>query len=255
MLFLGARDTHDPLDPVGNDVVASAKGVLVDWDGCIALGDAPLPGAVRFLKKHQAKVAVLSNNSTARQEDFVTILSKVGVRLPAERIILAGVETLRHAAKLRSKGVMVLGSSRMKAYGRSLGLPLESKAPDLVVLLRHPRLTYAGLQRAVDALDNGARLIVANPDRVHPGPGGRRVPETGALLAALQACLPDLQFEVVGKPQPLLFGRACEELGIAPSQGVMIGDNPDTDIKGAQAAGLRSVLIGPSGERPQLDLW
>lgn len=254
-MFSRAQDIPGAYDPASGDAIESADGLLLDWDGCIALGDLPLPGAVRFLQRYEAKAAVLSNNSTARQEDFAAILAKAGVQLPAERIILAGVETLHQAARLGAKGVMVLGSSRMKAYGRSLGLSLDSKTPDIVLLLRHTRLTYADLQRAIDALSNGARLIVANPDRVHPGPGGRRVPETGALLAALQACLPDLVFEVVGKPQPLLFHRACEELGITPARGVMIGDNPDTDIRGARNVGLRSVLLGPSGAMPFLDLW
>ena len=236
-------------------LVDAAGGLLLDWDGCIALGDRPLPGAVRFLQAHQHRVAVLSNNSTARPEDFAAILARVGVRLPLERIVLAGVEALRHAARLGASDALVLGASPMKAYGRSLGLVLDSKAPDVVVLLRDTRLTYARLQRAIDALDRGAKLIVANPDRTHPGPAGRRVPETGALLAALQACLPGLAYDLIGKPEPMLFGRACEVLGIAPAEGLMIGDNPDTDIRGAEAAGLQSLLIGPSGERPLLDVW
>jgi FMN phosphatase YigB (HAD superfamily) len=52
----------------------------------------------------------------------------------------------------------------------------------------------------------------------------------------------------------LLFHRACEVLGISPDQAVMIGDNPDTDIKGARALGMGAVLIGAQGDISTLDL-
>jgi len=80
------------------------------------------------------------------------------------------------------------------------------------------------------------------------------VPETGALLSALTSCLPHAEPEIVGKPQALLFHRACEVLGISPDQAVMIGDNPDTDIKGARALGMGAVLIGAQGDMSALDL-
>ena len=72
------------------------------------------------------------------------------------------------------------------------------------------------------------------------------MPETGALLAALTACVGAGTFELdmVGKPGPHLFARACRALGARPEAAVMIGDNPATDAAGAEAFGLSSILIG-----------
>jgi 4-nitrophenyl phosphatase len=117
--------------------------------------------------------------------------------------------------------------------------------PDIVVLMRDARFTYAKLERAANAVRNGAKLVVANGDRTHPGPAGRLVPETGALLAALLACAGEqAQVEVVGKPGPLLFERACRSLGISPQQAVMIGDNPETDGEGARRLDMKSIIVG-----------
>jgi ribonucleotide monophosphatase NagD (HAD superfamily) len=74
------------------------------------------------------------------------------------------------------------------------------------------------------------------------------VPETGALLAAVRAVAPRaLEPLIVGKPQPLLFRAAMARAGLEePARAVMIGDNPATDVAGAAALGMRSVLVGPA---------
>jgi len=53
----------------------------------------------------------------------------------------------------------------------------------------------------------------------------------------------------VAKPDPAIFLHAANALASDPADCVMIGDNPDADIRGAQAAGMRSVWI----QRPALD--
>jgi ribonucleotide monophosphatase NagD (HAD superfamily) len=50
---------------------------------------------------------------------------------------------------------------------------------------------------------------------------------------------------IVGKPERLLFERACAVLGIANTEALMIGDNSDTDIAGAKAFGIRSLQVWP----------
>ncbi len=142
---------------------------------------------------------------------------------------------------------MILGHPRLRAVARTMGLTLVRDNPEMVILLRDTRFTYGRLERAANALMQGVRLLVANADFSHPGLGGRVVPETGALLAALTAVTRELPagHELIGKPGPMLFYRACAILNIDPHQAVMIGDNPDTDIAGAAGVGAAGILIGP----------
>lgn len=226
--------------------LAQAEGVLLDWDGCIAIDGKPDPAALRLIAERPGRVAIASNNSTHLPEDFSAMLARWGVSLPAERVILAGVEALKRAHEIGAQRVMVVGDGRMKAYGHSQGLNIVQDNADLIVLLRDPRFTYTRLERAANALKAGAQLIIANPDVTHPGRNGRLVPETGALLAALIACVgaEAPAMEIIGKPNPRLFERACRALQIEPQRAVMIGDNPATDIAGAHAFGLTGILIG-----------
>lgn len=248
MIGKRASVRRDDLNPQSaRDRLAQSEALLLDWDGCVAVGDKPDPLAVQLMLERRDRVAVVSNNSTHLPEDFCQILARSGLTLPPSRIVLAGVEALKRAQETGARRVMVIGDGRMKAYGRNAGLNIVQDDADVVVLLRDPRFSYARLERAANCLKAGARLIVANPDMTHPGCNGRLVPETGALLAAITACVGAGAFEseIVGKPAPRLFDRACRALKVRPERALMIGDNPATDIAGAEAFGLGSILIGP----------
>lgn len=227
-------------------MLGTAKGILLDWDGCVAVNNRIMVSARKLIAQHVERVAIISNNSTHLPGDFAAILEENALAIAPERIFLAGVETIRHVAARGFRRVMLLCAPKMRRFAREMGVPLVRDDPDVVVLMRDARFTYAKLERAANALRDGASLIVANADRTHPGAGDRLVPETGALLAALLACVrkAELGMRVIGKPGPLLFERACAQLAIQPHEAVMIGDNPDTDGEGALAFGIRPILVG-----------
>ena len=47
--------------------------------------------------------------------------------------------------------------------------------------------------------------------------------------------------EGVEKPDSRIFARATERCGVTASESLFVGDHPEADIRGAQAAGLRPV--------------
>jgi len=46
-----------------------------------------------------------------------------------------------------------------------------------------------------------------------------------------------------GKPDPAAYRRACAILGLPPEQVVCVGDQVFRDIRGANSAGLDSILV------------
>jgi len=227
-------------------MLSAAKGILLDWDGCIAVGNRVLPTARKLIARHAGRVAIVSNNSTHLPCDLEGILAQQGVWVPRERIFLAGTEAIRFAAASGYGRIMLFSSERMEDFARELGLDLVHDDPELVLLMRDVDFNYGKLELAINTLRSGAELMVANADMTHPGPMDRLVPETGALLAAVLAGCGDLDLSprMIGKPDPLLFLNACRQLGVGPHEAVMIGDNPDTDALGARNAGIRSILVG-----------
>lgn len=54
--------------------------------------------------------------------------------------------------------------------------------------------------------------------------------------------------DVPPKPDPKPFERAIQSLNVTPASTVHVGDSPETDIAGAAAAGLDSVLVAETNE-------
>ncbi|HEY0249958.1 MAG TPA: HAD hydrolase-like protein [Kofleriaceae bacterium] len=114
--------------------------------------------------------------------------------------------------------------------------------------LRGIELALSLLVRAIEA-GRTPTLILPNPDLVYPKGGGDLGFTAGAIALLLEAALArrfparPLRFTHLGKPEPLLFTTAAKQLGLAPSDLVMIGDQLETDIAGARAAGCKAALL------------
>ncbi|MEQ9334873.1 TIGR01459 family HAD-type hydrolase [Thalassobaculum sp.] len=101
-----------------------------------------------------------------------------------------------------------------------------------------PVAAFAPLFRT--AVARGIPMICANPDRAIVDRGVRKIC-AGELAAAYEALGGHVRYH--GKPYPALFRRAVEELGSPAERTLVVGDGLATDIAGAAAAGLDSLLI------------
>lgn len=61
----------------------------------------------------------------------------------------------------------------------------------------------------------------------------------------------DSALEGVRKPDPAIFHRACERLGVAPERSLYVGDLPAVDVDGARGAGLHGALVDAYGLHPE----
>jgi HAD superfamily hydrolase (TIGR01450 family) len=233
----------------------AARGILVDLDGTLIIGEEPAPGARRLLAERGDMLAVVSNYSTMTSLAMAARLARMGLDIAPERFCLAGERAIaRLAVERPAARVLCLMTAPMRALAEAHGLTLAEDDVDVVLVGRDLDFSYARLERAVRALHFGAGLIVTNLDPTHPGVGQVPVPETGSILAALLAGAPGTRPRVIGKPQPELFLDALRLLGVAPGEALMIGDSPDADLAGASAAGIGCLLVGatPGADAPNI---
>lgn len=220
-------------------------GILCDLDGCLVSDNQPLIGAVEFVRAYGGKMVLMSNNSTDSPRSLCRKLEAIGLNLPASRILLAGT----YAVDLISQQypgaqIFIAGTDEITNHAVAQGLTIVTDTPEIVLLTRDEDFSYKKLQLIIGYLLGGASLWVANMDRSHPGLNGNPVPETGTLFAMIKSCLPDIEWQEVGKPEGFLYKKALELLDLAPKQTMAIGDNPDTDGEGARRLGIRSIIIG-----------
>lgn len=220
--------------------------VLADLDGCLVSGDTVLPQVPALFDACADRLWIVSNNSTDTAAGLARRLAAAGLELAADRILLAGEETLRAlAAAHPGARIALFAAPPLQALAQDLGLVLSPDRADIAVLARDTGFGFADLTRLAALVHCGAALWLTNPDPSHPGPGGVPVPETGALWAALNAILPDAMPRCLGKPAPDLIRKALARAAVLPGVAVYIGDTPQTDGAAAAAAGVEFVRIAP----------
>lgn len=223
---------------------------LFDLDGTLYFGDEAAPGAREVLRRIRGlghREALVTNNSRHSAHEIAARLNRMGLEVSERAIVTATEYVAKHLhEKYGSLVVSVAGSPAFAEAHRLAGhsvCPLQDRAHvDAVVIGLDAAFSYGQLERIVAAVGRGAKLIAANADLYHPGEGGRRVPETGALVAAIEAAS-GVSASCVGKPEPYLFQYALSLCEVPAAQAVMVGDNYNTDITGGKGAGLRTVWL------------
>jgi 4-nitrophenyl phosphatase len=226
--------------------LATIRAVLFDMDGVLYRGRQVLPGVhdlLAFLDGRGIGYACITNNASMTPEQYEAKLAEMGVAMPAARVLTSALATARHLRGVYPPGtrVLIVGMRGLREALLGDGHFVEDHvAPELVVQGANFELTYAILKEAALAIRGGARYVATNPDRTFPSEEGL-IPGAGAIMAALVAAT-DATPLVIGKPAPTMFLVAAEMLGSDPQHTLMIGDRLDTDIAGANSAGMFSAL-------------
>jgi 4-nitrophenyl phosphatase len=225
---------------------ASIQGVVLDMDGVTWAGSQILPGVpdfFLFLRTRQIPYVLATNNSSKNVAEYVARLDGLGVPIGANNIVTSGTVTAEALARQYPAGtaMYVIGSESLSQLLTSFGYEIDPVRAKVVVVGLDTTLTYEKLQIAGQRILAGADFIGTNGDLTLPTPGGL-APGNGSVLAALQAmtgCVPRL----MGKPEPIMFEVALERLGTKSTNTLMVGDRLDTDILGAQRAGLLTAMV------------
>ena len=228
--------------------------VLLDMDGTLFRGQTALPGVnelLTFLDGRGVTYACVTNNSTMSPAQYEAKLAAMGIQVPAAQIVTSSVAVRRYLEQEapRDTPIYAIGMDglRQELFGDGYYL-LEEQHPRYVVVGGDFEVTYAKLRTACLAIRAGARFIGTNPDTTYPTEQGI-VPGAGSLLALLRAAT-DVEPFVIGKPAPTMLLAAASLLGVEPARTLVVGDRLDTDIAGARAALMDSVLVMTGVETP-----
>lgn len=223
------------------------KAVLFDMDGVLYRGKQPLAGArelLTFLDEQGVGYACITNNASMTPAQYEAKLARMGLYVPAGRVITSAIATGRALRAMYPRGtrVYIVGMEGLREALLHDGHFVEDdRAAELVVQGADFALTYNTLRAATLLIRAGARFVATNPDRTFPSEEGL-IPGAGAITAALVAAT-DTQPLVIGKPAPMMFQVAAETLGAPAAAVLVIGDRLDTDIVGAAAAGMPAALV------------
>lgn len=258
----------DAIDIAIDELVERYSAILFDAYGVLSYSVGALPGAVELigrLNRLGKPYYVLTNDASALPETRAWRYQGVGLAVAADRIITSGSLLRGYFAEhgLRGARCAVLGTADSAEYVRRAGGVVvdAGEAFDAVVVGDQSGFPFIeGVNAAISALfrkiDGGdmPRLLLPNPDLVYPDDGGFGM-ASGSVALVLEAALRQryprmggLEFERLGKPHGAMFAEAQRRSGTRDM--VMIGDTPDTDIRGANAYGIASALMAGGVGRP-----
>jgi 4-nitrophenyl phosphatase len=223
------------------------RAVVLDMDGVLWRGESPLLGLnslFEFFAVRDMPFILATNNSTNTVEAYVRKLARLGVQASPANIVTSAVATAEYLKVHYNSGlrVHIVGEAGLHQIMLDAGfIPVMADA-DVVVVGMDRDVTYEKLRRATYLIRDGARFIGTNGDLTFPMPDGGIAPGAGSILAALQASTGQIPF-VIGKPEPVMFEMALARLGVDACHALMVGDRLETDILGAQRAGLKTALV------------
>ncbi len=231
---------------VSTDPLSRYDAFFLDIDGVLVRESSPIDGAADALRalQQRGKTLFLTNNSTRSRIELADRLTGLGFAAAPEDVVPSSYVAARYLAEQAGPTpYWIVGEPGLDAELRLAG-HRPSRRPEeaeWVVAGIDWTIDYAKLADALRALRSGARLIATNRDPTFPG-RTEHLPGAGAILGALEGMgySPEV---TVGKPSPIAFRYALERLGDAAPSVLMIGDRLETDIAGANAAGLESALV------------
>ena len=227
-----------PLD--GTDVV------FADLDGVIYTGENAVPFAVEALNSAatHTRLAYITNNASRTPAAIAQHLIDLGLTVAPDDIVSSPQAAVKILATLVDPGatILVVGGEGLISEVTNAGFRVSDSADDnpaAVIQGFAPTVGWVHLAEASFALHRGIPWVATNTDWTIPVARGV-APGNGTLVSAVHLAVGRLPV-FAGKPEKAIFDYAAERFHA--SNALVIGDRLDTDILGANRAGMRSALV------------
>jgi HAD superfamily hydrolase (TIGR01459 family) len=232
-------------------------GVL--WDGREVYAEAV--EFCRRLKQEGKAIFFLSNCAEYPADDLAARARSAGLGQADTSWMLTAGQALELWARnngVNGKPVYVFGGEGVwENVRRSGALPIELPADPLelktaaqsqfLILGGTDDFSWKRLEAVISAIHIAhLHVVLPNPDLIVATLDGRVTLPPGMKASIIETALPHVAIERLGKPYRFIYDYAFERIGPKAdrSRALMIGDSLATDVRGANTAGIASLLLG-----------
>jgi HAD superfamily hydrolase (TIGR01450 family) len=246
-LFRGRTEAATPLDGI--------DAVFADLDGVVYAGQGAIPHAVESLNrtKRERAVGYITNNASRSDASVARHLADLGLDVVPDDVVTSPQAAMRLLEERVSPGatVFVVGGEGIVTELEKRGFRVTRSADDApaaVVQGFDPAIGWRELAEASfalnahggpDAATPGIPWIATNMDWTIPVSRGI-APGNGTLVSAVHTAVGRFPL-VAGKPETPIFDEARRRFGA--ERPLFVGDRLDTDILGANRAGMASAVV------------
>lgn len=221
-------------------IESSVKAILCDIGGVLYVGDTPIEGAIEAVDKIKKSYPIhfLTNTTQKTGAEVVEKLQEMGFHISKEEVFTALDMTKMFLLSERSGADFLLTESAMEFFNEFKEYPKKY----VIVGDAQENFSYENLNKAFRTLLGGAKLLAVANNRYFKDNDNELSMDAGCFVSALEYASGQ-KAEVIGKPSKEFYHLACTSLGFVPSECMMIGDDIEGDIQGAQEAGLAAALV------------
>ncbi len=227
------------------DVIRNKKGFICDMDGVIYHGNKILDGVADFVNwmiDNDKRFVFLTNSPERTPHELSMKLERMGLKVSADHFYTSAMAT---AAFLRSQApnctAYVIGEAALTKALYDQGIYMNDINPDYVVVGETRSYNFEKIEKAIELVNKGAKLIGTNPDITGPTEKGV-MPATGSLIAPIEIATGKKAY-FVGKPNPLMLRHGLKKIGCHSEEIAFIGDRMDTDIIAGIESNVDTVLV------------
>lgn len=225
--------------------IRNKQGFICDMDGVIYHGNKILDGVKEFVSWLQAEnkqFVFLTNSSERTIRELQSKLCRMGLDVGTEHFYTSALATASFLQSQKPNGsAYIIGEAGLINAIYNAGYSSNNIDPDYVVMGEARSYSYEVIEKAVNLVARGAKLIGTNPDLSGPIENGI-APATKALIAPIELAT-GKQAYFVGKPNPLMMRIALKKLNLKREDTVIIGDRMDTDIVAGIEAEIDTCLV------------
>jgi HAD superfamily hydrolase (TIGR01458 family) len=224
-------------------IPSQVKGVIFDVDGVLEWHGEVCPGAVESidaLRQRGMVLRFLTNSSLKSRHACAERLRQAGFRILDDEVITALDATVVYLRSLSPRSCWVMlereGLEEFRDFAQ------DTHDPDYIVIGdNRSGFDFDHLNKALRLLLNGAKLIGIQGELVDTSLGEPEL-HVGSWVGMLERAA-GVEAVYLGKPSSYMFDMALKTMGLEKSEVVMVGDKVSTDIVGAKAFGISSVLL------------
>lgn len=223
------------------------RGVLLDIDGVLHVSMQPITGApdtLRWLDQNGYRTCFVTNTTTVARVTLAQRLQQIGLPVAEERLLTAPVATanyIRQHFPEKRCWVLTKGDTAADFTDIELVEPPTEHIDVVVIGGAEELLTYEAMNYAFRLVMNGAALLAMHTNMYWRTANGLQL-DSGPYVRALEIAT-GKQAVVLGKPDHAFFEQALLTIGVQPDEAIMVGDDIENDVAGAQRAGMRSILV------------
>ena len=227
------------------DKIRSKTGFICDMDGVIYHGNKVLDGVkefVNWLKAEKKKFVFLTNSSEKTIKELRAKLLRMGIDVGPDHFYTSALATASFLQSQKPNGsAYIIGEAGLINALYNNGYTSNNIDPDYVVMGEARSYSYEMIEKAVNLVKKGARLVGTNPDLTGPIENGI-APATKALISPIELAT-GKQAYFVGKPNPLMMRIALKKIGVRREDTIIVGDRMDTDIISGLEAEIDTCLV------------